>query len=237
MNEIKITSTLKKIKEISWNDTIQVDKIMIDQTLFESHKSRIEKVFANAPQEVKENQLQNILMRDTLFNKAMDKIVKCFEFDIKQEDIEAFSKLIAVNIPKNNTIPEADMKARIQQIAEKLIQKELIFNDIAATFNITVDAKETMEILDEYNKSTGNPIDDITSDKTKLTGAVNALLEEKITAFIINKFDKDFSELQKNIQLDAEATQKSDTAKAATSGTDAGTASVPPPPPIDKSKK
>lgn len=236
MNEIKITSTLKKIKEISWNDTIQVDKIMIDQNLFESHKSRIEKVFANAPQEVKENQLQNILMRDTLFNKAMDKIVKCYEFELKQEDIDAFSKLIAVNIPKNNSISDSDMKARIQQIAEKLIQKELIFNDIAATFNITVDAKETMEILNEYNKSTGNPINDITSDKTKLTGAVNALLEEKITAFIINKFDKDFSELQKNIQLDAESAQKSEDAKTGTTDAPAA-AGTPPPPPIEKSKK
>lgn len=209
---------------------------MIDQNLFESHKSRIEKVFANAPQEVKENQLQNILMRDTLFNKAMDKIVKCYEFELKQEDIDAFSKLIAVNIPKNNSISDSDMKARIQQIAEKLIQKELIFNDIAATFNITVDAKETMEILNEYNKSTGNPINDITSDKTKLTGAVNALLEEKITAFIINKFDKDFSELQKNIQLDAESAQKSEDAKTGTTDAPAA-AGTPPPPPIEKSKK
>lgn len=207
MNELKLTSTCVRIKEIDWSNTIFVDKIMFDQNLFESHKARIDKVFANATPEVREQQLQNILMRDTLFNKAMDKIVKCYEFKIEKNDLDAYSKLIAANIPQDPNLSKEDFSAKIAQIAEKLVQKELVFNDISQLYNITVDAKETMDILTEYNKSTGNTIDDITSDKTKLTGAVNALLEEKITAFIINKFDKDFNELQKNIQLDMEARQ------------------------------
>lgn len=207
MNELKLTSTCTRTKDIDWNNTIFIDKIMFDQNLFESHKARIDKVFANATAEVREQQLQNILMRDTLFNKAMDKIVKCYEFKIEKSDLEAYGKLISANIPHDPNLSKEEFNTRIFQIAEKLVQKELVFIDIAELYNITVDAKETMDILNEYNKSTGNAIEDITSDKTKLTGAVNALLEEKITAFIINKFDKNFNELQKNIQLDMEARQ------------------------------
>lgn len=213
MNEIKLLSTWTRTKDIDWHDTVFVDKIMFDKTLFEQHRNRIAKVFANAPDNVKEQQLQNILMRDTLFNKAMDKIVRCYEFKLDSEDIEKFTKLIANNIPKDSQVSQADYDARIRQIAEKLVQKELVFNDIAQTYNITVDAKEAMDVLNEYNKNTGNPIEDITSDKTKLTGAVNALLEEKISAFIINKFDKNFDELHKNIKLDMEARQKADLEK------------------------
>lgn len=211
MNELKLTSTCTRIKDIDWTNTIFVDKIMFDQNLFESHKARIDKVFANATADVREQQLQNILMRDTLFNKAMDKIVKCYDFKIEKSDLEAYGKLISANIPHDANLSKEEFNTRIYQIAEKLVQKELVFIDIAELYSITVDAKETMDILNEYNKSTGNAIEDITSDKTKLTGAVNALLEEKITAFIINKFDKNFNELQKNIQLDMEARQAAET--------------------------
>ncbi|MGL4948253.1 MAG: hypothetical protein ACRC42_02590 [Mycoplasma sp.] len=202
MNEIKLKSKCELISEIDWKDTIFIDKIMFDPNLFESHKQRIDKVFANAPDEVKEQQLQNILIRDTLFNRAMDKVVKCYNFTIDQKDVEVFAKLIAANIKKEEGISDEEFNSKINQIAEKLVQKELVFNQIAEQYDVKVDAEETMRVLNDYNKTTGSPIEDITSDKAKLSGAVNALLEEKITAFIINKFDKNFDELQKNIKID-----------------------------------
>lgn len=211
MNEIKLNSTCKRIAEIPWNETVYVDKILFDPNLFETHKARIDKVFANATEEVKQQQLQNILMRDTLFNKVMEKVVKCYEFDLKQEDIDKFKGMLRNSLSQNKgELSEAEFENRISQIAEKLVQKELIFNEIAETYNITVDADETMKVLNEFQNSTGNSIEDIKSDKNKLTGAVSALLEEKITAFIINKFDKNFDELQKNIQLDNEIRQKAE---------------------------
>ncbi|MGL4950671.1 MAG: hypothetical protein ACRC4M_02455 [Mycoplasma sp.] len=226
MNEIKLNSSCKLIKEIDWKDTIFIDKIMFDPNLFESHKARIDKVFANAPDEIKEQQLQNILMRDTLFNRAMDKVVKCYEFNIDPKDVETFAKLISANIPKDENASAEEFNQKINQIAEKLVQKELVFNQIAEQYEISVDADETMQVLNDYNKSTGNPIEDITGDKAKLAGAVNALLEEKITAFIINKFDKNFDELQKNIKADMEARAKTELEAAGST-----------PPPIPGTKK
>ncbi len=208
MNEIKLQSTCKRIQEIPWNETIYVSKIMFDPALFETHKARIDKVFNNAPNEVKEQQLQNILLRDTLFNKAMEKIVLCYEFNLSDEDVNKYREILRQSINLNNNIPENEKETRINQIAEKLVQKELIFNDIATEYNITVDAQETLNVLKEYEKTTGNTVDDIKADKSKLTGAVSALLEEKITAFIINKFDKNFDELQKNIELDKQAREQ-----------------------------
>lgn len=210
MNEIKLLSKCKKIKDIPWDDTIYVSKIMFDPNLFETHKARIDKVFASAPEEVKQQQLQNILMRDTLFNLVMDKVVNCYEFELNDEDVNKFVELLKKSMQNYKTdLPADKLEQRYREIAKKLIQKELIFSDIADEYKIQVNADETMQVLNEYQKSTGNSIDEIKSDKNKLSGAVGALLEEKITAFIINNFkNKDFSELQKNIQLDNEMNKK-----------------------------
>lgn len=210
MNEIKLNSTCTRTKEIPWDDTIYISKIMFDPALFETHKARIEKVFANVPDEVKEQQLQNVLLRDTLFNKAMEKVVTCYDFKIDPVDTEKYADLLRTSIMSNENIPNSEKETRLAQIAEKLVQKELIFNDIATTYNISVDAQETLNVLKEYEKTTGNTVDEIKADKEKLTGAVSALLEEKITAFIINKFDKNFDELHKNIELDRQAREQAE---------------------------
>ncbi len=216
MIEFKLNSTCKRIKEIPWNDTLMVSKIFLDEALLNHHKERVDKVFEKASNEIKEQQLQNILVRDTLFNLAMDKIVECYEFDINQEDLNKFETMLkqsGLQFPADG----AELNERLKVIATKLIQKELIFIDIAASYNIEVTAEETLEVLNEFQKATGNSIDDIKQDKNKLNGAVSSLLEEKITAFIIQKFDKDFSELQKNIQLDNEARAKAEAEQATTS--------------------
>ncbi len=209
MTEFKLNSTCKRIKDIPWNDTLMVSKIFLDEALLNHHKERVDKVFEKASDEIKEQQLQNILVRDTLFNLAMDKIVTCYEFNIDKEDLDRFVMMLKQS---GFQFPETEkgMDERLNTIATKLIQKELIFVDIAAAYNIEVTAQETLDVLNEFQKATGNSIDDIKQDKAKLNGAVSSLLEEKITAFIISKFDKDFSELQKNIQLDNEARAKAE---------------------------
>ena len=168
---------------------------------------------SNAPAEVKEQQLQNILLRDTIFNKAMEIVVQCYEFNLSDDDVNKYRDLLRQSISLNPNIPDEEKENRVKQIAEKLVQKELIFNDIATQFNISVDSEETLNVLKQYEETTGSSIDEIKADKNKLTGAVSALLEEKITAFIINKFNKNFDELHKNIELDRQAREQAEQAK------------------------
>ncbi len=214
MVEFKLKSTCKRIKDIPWNETLMVSKIFLDESLLNHHKERVNRVFQNASEEVKEQQLQNILVRDTLFNLAMDKIVTCYEFNIDNDDLKVFTEMLknsGFQFPSNET----SLDERLKIIATKLIQKELIFIDIASLYNIEVTAEETLAVLNQFQQETGQSIDDIKQDKNKLNGAVSSLLEEKITAFIINKFEKDFSELQRNIQLDQEARAKAEAEEAA----------------------
>lgn len=211
MSEKNLKSKCKKIKDIPWTETIFVDKIIFDQNLFNIHKERINKVFANASNEVKEQQLQNILLRDTLFNKAMEIVASCYQFELDQADVDFFIKALKQNIP-NNGSPAKEYEDKIKNIAEKLVQKQLIFNDIANAEGISVDSEEMLNVLDDYHKSTGLPIDDIKNDREKLTSAVAALLEEKITAFIINKFPKNLEALYKNMEKDIEEHQKKENA-------------------------
>ena len=202
MPQIDLKSKIYKVKEIPWNETIYIDKIILDQNLLKIHKERIDKVFSNASQEIRDQQLQNILLRDTLFNKAMDIVAQCYSFEIHPDDVNFFIPPLKANVPEIPNLNNEQYEARIKEIAEKLVQKQLIFNDIANQDKIDVSTEEMLKVLDEYHNSTGLPIDEIKNDKEKLTGAVSALLEEKITAHIINKFPKNLDALYQNMQKD-----------------------------------
>lgn len=195
-------STIKLVKDIPWNTQIVIEKIVFDPNLFEIHKERINAIFKDAAQEVRDQQLQNILLRDTLFNKAMEIVVQSYEFNIAPEDIALYLEPLKKSFPKAEGMSDEDWNKRIKDIATKLVQKQLIFNDIAVREKVVVNKEETMKILEDYNKATNMPIDEIINDQEKLTGAVSALLEEKITAHIINKFPRDLTKLYENMQKD-----------------------------------
>lgn len=203
MSNIQLNSKIRKVKDIPWNETLFIDKINFDQNLFNIHKQRIDKVFEKATEQVREEQLQNILLRDTLFNKSMEIIASCYEYEIDKNDIENFVQPLKINFPIGDN-PEEIYNKRISEIAQKLVQKQLIFNQLAKDENITVDKDETMKVLNEYYEATNMPINEIISDPQKLTSAVSALLEEKITAFIINKFPKNLDKLFENMEKDLE---------------------------------
>lgn len=204
-------SSLKLIKEIPWKTELVVEKIIFDPNLFEIHKQRIDKIFEKSPKEVRDQQLQNILLRDTLFNKAMEIVVQSYEFKLDSKEVEAYIEPLKKSFPKNPEMSDKDWENKIKDIANKLIQKQLIFNDIAIKDKIVVEKDETMKILEEYHKTTNMPIKDILNDQEKLTGAVSALLEEKITAHIINKFPRDLTKLYDNMQKDIDMNNQQQT--------------------------
>lgn len=209
-SEFKFKSTAKLIKPIPWDTKINVEKIMFDPNLYEIHAQRIAKVFEKESDEVKNMQLQNILIRDTIFNIAMGIISDCFEFHLDQEEIEKIIPGLKAGVRKLENMPDEAYEAKIRDIATKLVQKELMFEKIAADEKITVTDEETKKVLDDYYAATNMPINDILHDDEKFANAKRTLWEEKVTVYIIDKFPRDLSKLYENMQKDIDEKQQRD---------------------------
>ena len=206
MNKLNSKATLTK--DIPWNTTIVVEKIMFDPNLFEIHKERINRIFEKATQEQKEMQLQNIMIRDTIFNQAMAIIAPCFAFELDENEVNRLIQPLKTSVKKLQGMTDEMYEAKIKDIATKLVQKQLMFEKIAELENITVTPEETKKVLDDYYAATNIPVGDVMRDPIKLENASKTLLEEKITVHIIEKFPRDMNKLYENMQKDIKAQQE-----------------------------
>ncbi len=200
MLEFKLKSTCKRIKDIPWNETLMVSKILQDENTYNQNKEKVYGAYQNESDEFKSELLFNMSIRDTLFNLAMNKIVTCYEFNIDNEDLKVLTEMLK-NTKTQFSTNENSLDELLKIIATKIIQKELIFADIASLYNIEVTTEEISVIINKFQQETGQSID--------INEATSTWLGEKITTFIIDKFKRDFSELQRNLQLDQEARAKS----------------------------
>lgn len=198
---MEMKSKIKSKKPIDWSRTIVITDVSIHPKVFEEHKKRVDTVFANLSEEMRNQQLNNIILRDNIFNKAMDFLVQDYEFEIDKEELDKFK-----NNLKSTLNQESD--EILEEISEKLIKKILIFADIQKENNITISDDELIKILNNYYEQTNQPIRDFMEDKEKFENAKNSLLEEKTTAFIIEKFPRDLSEFEKKLYESLEKKQK-----------------------------
>ncbi len=180
-------------RDIDWNQTIVLTDLKVDPKILETHRQRIDTIFANLPIEARNQQLHNIIVRDNLFSKAMELILPSYDFEFSSEDIDLISKDVANNLSD-------DKKQHANEIAKKMITKALIFNDLQKTYKLEITDEELMNILEDYYQKTNQPIRDFMVDSEKFNKAKTTLLEEKTIAFIIEKFPRDLSELEKKIK-------------------------------------
>ncbi len=199
-------SKIKSAKAIPWDTVLKLEKLQIDPQILKMHSERINKVFNNAPEEIRNQQIHNIVVRDNLFNKAMDIITTCYEFDINDEDVKAFEEAVIKNFGE-------EKRDVCHEIAIKLVKKTLIFQDLQEKLGIVMEDAEIKKVLDDYYQATNKPIRGILEDKEKYQGAKSTLLEEKIIATIIQKFPRDLTVLEANMKKAYEEHQR----KAATS--------------------
>lgn len=190
MNELKSKITNKR--DIDWNTTIYISDLEIDPQVLEMHKQRINTVFANLSQEERDQQVQNVVLRDNLFSKAMDILVTYYDFDINPEDLKNFEDGIITAFGE-------EKRPYAEEIAKKLIMKALIFDDLQKTYDIKITDQELIDILQNYYQQTNQPIRDFMQDKQRFESAKATLLEEKTTAFIIEKFPRNLEELERKL--------------------------------------
>lgn len=183
---------------INWENVIEIDDIVMQPQLIESHRNKINTIFANKDEAYRDDQLNKVILHDLLFTKSMDTLVQFYKFEFNEEELAEIIKMIKVSYS------HLDDKA-LRTIAEKTVVRELIFADLQNEFNISVNEEEINKILLGYYETTNQSIREFMNNEEQKNAARSSILGEKTIAFIISKFKFDLSKLSKKI---AEFTSK-----------------------------
>lgn len=177
-------STLKKIKDFDFSKEIVITKLQASKEVVDFHHDRMKKSFPDMKEPEIWQKINNIVIRDNVFNAAMKEIVSCYEFNIDDGEI----KKISENIKKSSPSFAKAREEVVNLMAQRAIEKELVFQDLRKLWKIEVSDKEVKDILQKMYEQTNYPIRDIINDEKKINSLKAPVLEQKIADAVIGKF-------------------------------------------------
>ncbi len=175
-------SNIKNKKDINWNKTIVIDKLLTTEKNLNQYKEQVNNSILNLDDNEKNQQISFLVIRENILNQAMNYLFSFYGFNIDQNDIASLKQ------NKNNNSEDFNENDIINQI-----KIDLIFNDIKNTYNINVNDTEVSDILNKYGYN------DIDTNDTNFVKTKKTLEKEKIINFIIKKFKIDTSKLEQNL--------------------------------------
>ena len=179
-------STIKKIKDLNLDEKIILKEIAADKKMVQWH---YDKMKATMKEKLSEKEIwdriNSIIIRDNIFNAAMEKFEKSFEYSLDSSEIENIINML------KQMFPDRDLKI-LENIAEKMIIKEMIFEVLAKEWNIEVNNNEVEKALDSYYKFTNESIKNYLEDKEKFENIRKTIFEEKMANEIIKRIKYEF---------------------------------------------
>jgi FKBP-type peptidyl-prolyl cis-trans isomerase (trigger factor) len=117
-------STIKKISNINVEKEEVIKSLRVDRSIVEMHMKRLTELFkTDTPQQIGQK-LQNIIIRDNLFNVIMEEVARNYEVTFDEAELKDVIKRLEPQFQGR------DEKV-ITEIAKKVITKTLIFQEIA----------------------------------------------------------------------------------------------------------
>jgi len=212
-NPQQLKSTCKRIKEFDFNEEVVIGRLSVTPDAVNFHLQRMKETFPNMTEQEIWNKVNAIIIRDNVFNAAMQKIVPCYEMHIDQQEIIGLSNWL-----KNNNPSLANANDNIlAMIAQRMIEKQLVFEDVQKLWNITVSNEEVINMLRKMYEETNHPIREIINDQAKIDALKPTLLEQKTADVIIShlKYRLDWESIKRVAE---EAAKANMAAAAATQG-------------------
>jgi len=202
-NQQQLKSTCKRIKEFDFNEEVVIDRLSVTPDAVNFHLKRMKETFPNMTEQEIWNKVNAIIIRDNVFNAAMQKIVPCYEMHIDQQEIIGLSNWL-----KNNNPSLANANDNVlAMIAQRMIEKQLVFEDVQKLWNITVSNEEVITMLRKMYEETNHPIREIINDQAKIDALKPTLLEQKTADVIIShlKYRLDWESIRKVAEEAAKA--------------------------------
>lgn len=169
--------------KIDFSKEIIVNRIFADSNLIAQHKEKLSKSIPNINQQMLDYEMVQVVIKDNLFSAAMNEIVTHFNFNLDADYVNTIKAELKNSLASQNVDDNA-----IAAIADKIIKKQLVFNELAKLWDIKVTDDEVKAMLDVFYKRTNQSIHEVLSDPLKFEGIRNAILEEKLILKTIASF-------------------------------------------------
>ncbi|KMZ96278.1 hypothetical protein PVNG_02416 [Plasmodium vivax North Korean] len=185
VNSEQLLSTLRSRivnrKPVKWGQTLVITELRVNDVMVGNFVKALKTNRPNITEPELEKEKNNILIKDNLFNLAMDKVAEAYEIEVDPEDLREREEEIRSGV-KDMTEEQIKGTARIS------ILKQLIFEDLAKQWEIVVDEEFAKKMLNNFYKQTGRSVRDILEDPVKLAGIRDNIKDEIITERIVNAF-------------------------------------------------
>lgn len=204
-------STCKKIKEFDFGGEVVIDRLSATKEMVDFHHDRMKTSFPDMKEKEIWQKINNIVIRDNVFNAAMKKVVDAYEFKIEKEDIDK----VVDGLKKANPRLEKAKTEVLEIMAKRMIEKELIFQDVQKLWKIEVSDQEVKDVLQKMYETTNYPIRDLMNDPKKIEGLKAPILEQKTADVIISKikWKLDHEAIKKNATPPKTETKKEENKK------------------------
>ena len=174
-------SKLQKKSEIDYNKQFTIDQLLADPKMLQIHAERLKAVYKDATDDFIRTQIDQIILKENAFNKIMQYLTSNFSFQIDATELDDFKKRFKAQFNETD-------ETKLTELSKKLIMKGLVFEQIIAQNNLWVDDNQVKTYLDNYYKTTNQPINEYLNNKDKFEEIRNIILEEKTTQWLIQRF-------------------------------------------------
>lgn len=174
-------STTKLIKKLDYDEKIVIRQLHADKKILDQHRERLSKLFKNDTPEQINRKITDLVVRDNAFANIMNVVVKSFEFHLDDEDIKNTKELMKKNYPNFN-------EEQLQAIAEQLVKRDLVFDELAKLWDIFVTDEEVTNSLNDFYRLSNQSIREYLDDKQRFESVRKLILYEKITKEMLSRF-------------------------------------------------
>lgn len=197
----KLKSTIKRNSELNYSQEFEISQLHADKNYVEFQRKKLKEIMPNASVEDIDRRIANIIARNNSVDLIIAGIYKHFDINIDNDDVKTFAERIKNNVlnDKNGNLSNDTMKKMVeddktlQNIATSTLKRNLLFNELAALWDIRITDDDVKKSLDNYYQRTNSPIRDILNDKNKFESVRQIMLNERISIELLNRFKVKFN--------------------------------------------
>ena len=177
----------KIIKKLSINfeKEIVADQVYLDKDVIQQQQKQLLEAFKDLPENEKikkvNDALKQLLLKNTFFSKIMEFIGPYYEFDIDEDEIKDMKNKLKPIYPSRTD-------EQLNVMAEREIEKELIYDDLQNQFHLKLTQEQIDKALADALKQSPEEIENFKKDEQRYVQFVNFLQNEYITGYLLNRF-------------------------------------------------
>lgn len=179
------SSIIKSKKPIKFGKMLIITKLGTSEEAVKTYTENIRRQKPDISQIELDKEVEALVRKDVYYNAVMDEVASAYEFELHPDEVDAKTEMLALTYPDGD---REGMKSRV----ELSIYKQLIYEDLANDWEISVSDEEVKGTLENFYKATGQPIREYLMDKNKFEEVRNTLKEQLISERLMNAFSVEY---------------------------------------------